>query len=94
MTTKTEKLTLISGSFSNQEAKEILTSIFSSKIKFHELKNFSSQERFGKDDETAAKRLPLLREEQAKLLHILKQAEQGNRSIQINSEILITTDAD
>lgn len=94
MTTKTEKLTLISGSFSNQEAKEILTSIFSSKIKFHELKNFSSQERFGKDDETAAKRLPKLKKEQIKLAQILKKAEQGNHSIHIKSEIVITINVD
>lgn len=34
-----EKLTLIEGDFSFDEAKKILNSIFSSKINFHNIKN-------------------------------------------------------
>ena len=49
---KIEKLNLIEGNFSGEEAKEILMNVFLAKIHYHELKNFSSQERFGKDDIT------------------------------------------
>ena len=45
------KLTLIDGTFSHLEAKEILSGIVASKINFHNIKNWSSRERFGKDDE-------------------------------------------
>ena len=52
---KTETLMLIDGSFTIDEAKEIVVNIIFSKIIFHNVKNLSSQERFGKDDEIAKK---------------------------------------
>ena len=54
---KNKKLKLIEGKFLHDEAKEILRNIFSAKINFHQMKNFSSQERFGKDDKTAVKKI-------------------------------------
>jgi len=60
---KREKLTLIEGKFTGEETKEILTSIFSSKINFHNLKNWSSNERYGKDDEIAIKRISVLKKQ-------------------------------
>jgi hypothetical protein len=42
---------------SADEAREILMSVFLGKIDFHENKNFSSEERFGKVDLTALKRI-------------------------------------
>jgi hypothetical protein len=60
---KIEKLKLIEGEFSFNEAKDILTSMFNSKINFHKIQNWSSQERFGKDDETAQMKIPLLKNE-------------------------------
>lgn len=38
---------LIEGSFSDEEAKDVLKNFFESKIHFHEMRNFSSEERFG-----------------------------------------------
>ena len=55
--TKTENLTLIEGIFLAEEARDILINIFSTKINFHELKNFSSLEKHGKEDKTAQKRI-------------------------------------
>lgn len=56
-----EKLILIEGVFKNDEARELLMNIFSAKLTFHHQNNFSSRERFGKDDETAQKRVPELK---------------------------------
>jgi hypothetical protein len=53
-------LKLIDGNFS-AEAREILMSVFLGKIDFHENKNFSSEERFGKVDLTALKNPELQR---------------------------------
>jgi hypothetical protein len=86
----TEKLILIDGIFSHGDAKEILLSIFSSKINFHNIKNWSSQERFGKEDEIAQKRVPALRSEMQKLQEILLVAKVGNKKLVISSEINIT----
>lgn len=87
---KIEKLTLIEGKFSFDEAKEILMTMFSSKINFHNIQNWSSQERFGKDDEVAQKRIPVLRNEMKILEEILLEAKAQNKKLAVNSEINIS----
>ncbi len=92
--TKNEQLKLIEGEFLHEEAKEILTNIFSAKINFHRSKNFSSQERFGKDDERALERIPALEKEIDKLEKILFEAEVQNKTLLISSEINISLSND
>lgn len=87
---KIEKLNLINGNFSSEEAKEILMNVFLTKVRFHEVKNFSSQVRFGKDDETAKIRIPQLKEELEKVLKIVSEAETANKKMIITSEINIS----
>lgn len=87
---KIEKLTLIEGEFFPDEAKEILANIFSTKIHFHEMKNFSSQERFGKQDEIAQQRIPLLQKELKKLNEILSEAKVENKKLLVSSHINIS----
>lgn len=87
---KIENLTFIEGDFSDAEAKEILLSIFSSKINFHNIKNWSSQERFGKDDEIAQKRIPELKNEIEKLQKILSEAKVKNKRLLVSSQINIS----
>lgn len=94
LTTKIEKLKLIEGSFQTDEAKEILMNVFSTKIQFHNLKNFSSQERFGKADEFAENRILELKNEIKKFQKILEQARVNNHKIHISSEIKITISND
>lgn len=91
---KIEKLKLIEGDFSFNEANEILSSMFNSNINFHNLQNWSSQERFGKDDETAQKNIPALRNEIKKLEEITKEAKAKNKKLVINSEITISLKED
>jgi hypothetical protein len=87
---KNETLTIIDGNFSYDEAKEILMNMFSSKINFLNLKNWSSLERFGKEDEIAQKRIPALRIEMKKLDEILSEAKAKNTRLMVNSEINIS----
>ncbi len=89
--TTTKTLSLIDGSFSTTEAEEILLNIYNTKIHFHEQKNFSSMERFGKKDETAQRRIPELKAELAKLVKLLSEAKKTNQSLQIKSEIQIAS---
>ena len=86
----TETLTLINGNFTNDEAKEILMNMFSSKINFHTVKNWSSQERYGQDDEIAQKKIPALRDEIKKLELILAEAKVKSKKIVLSSEINIS----
>lgn len=87
---KTEKLTLIEGVFSDDELKEILHSIFFSKINFHNLKNWSSRERFGTDDEIAQKRIPELKKEIERLQKILSEAKAQKKRLLVRSHINIS----
>lgn len=86
----TTTLTLIDGNFSHDEAKEILLKLFSDKINFHEMKNWSSQERFGEDDNVAQVRIPSLNKEVFKLQEILSEAKSEGMKLIISSEIKIT----
>jgi hypothetical protein len=85
-----EKFKLIDGQFSTEEAKEILTNIFSEKINFHLMKNFSSQERFGKDDEKATNRIHQLKEELDRLKEFLSKENPDSKTLTLNSEINIS----
>jgi hypothetical protein len=87
---KTEKLTFIEGNFNDTEAKEILINVFTQKINFHQIKNFSSQERFGKVDAAASKRIIELKKGLEQAMSIVDDAKKNNLKINISSEINIT----
>lgn len=85
---KTLHLKLIDGTFTAQEAREILAKIYTDKIHFHEMRNFSSLERFGKVDLHSTMRI--------KELHMTKElinrelgAMRPEQMVQINSTIQV-----
>lgn len=80
---------LIDGAFSAQESLEILKNVFSSKIQFHQMKNFSSQERYGHDDENAMIRIPQLKECINEIVKIIESAENTEQQFEIKSDIVI-----
>jgi hypothetical protein len=84
-----QKFSLIDGLFSSQDSKEILTSIYSSKIQFHQRKNFSTEERFGKADETALNRIPELKKNIERILQILEETESSGLNLEIKADITI-----
>jgi len=81
---------LIEGTFSDQEAKDILKNFFESKINFHEMRNFSSEERFGHKDAMAVKRIPELKQASKDILEIVQQAKLGNKRLLINANVQIS----
>lgn len=87
---QTEILSLIDGTFNEEEAKDILMNLFSTKIHFHELRNFSSQERLGKLDETAQKRIPELKKGRERVKQIASEAKEKNKRLVITSVINIS----
>lgn len=88
MTTE-QKLQLIDGCFTVSESREVLMNIFESKIHFHQMKNFSSQERLGIADETALQRIPRLKNSLKELSHMLSAAEHLNAKLEIKADVLI-----
>jgi hypothetical protein len=85
----TNELKLIDGQFSPEEAEEILMNIFLSKIHFHENKNFSSEERFGKKDLTALKRIPELQKNMDVISKLIADAKHNNETVKIIAEVKI-----
>lgn len=88
--TTTNQLNFIEGQFTAEEANEILTTIFTTKIKFHELKNFSSQIRNGQANDFAQKRILFLNEELKKIQAIVDEANTLNKKLIIKSDIHIS----
>ncbi len=86
----TKELTLMNGNYSSDEAREILFNLFSNKINFHQMKNFSSQERFGKESKTALKRITQLKKSMLVASKIIDKAKKNNETLEILSEIKIT----
>lgn len=86
----TTTLNLIEGSFESDDAKVILMNIFSTKIQFHEMRNFSSEERSGKPDEVSSQRIPILKNNVATLTDILAEAKRKKLSLTISANINIT----
>jgi hypothetical protein len=86
----TKKLTLIEGSFTAGEAKEILLNIFSTKINFHEMKNFSSLDRYGKEDELSKMKILKLKNEIENVFQLVSVADLNKNKLMITSEINIS----
>lgn len=84
------KLSLVNGQFTPEEALDVLMNLFSSKINFHELKSFSSEERYGVPDKHAVKRIPELKASMVEIRERLKELENSGYEISIQSDVLVT----
>lgn len=80
-------LTLIDGTFPPEDAKEILVKMFSSKISFHELKNFSTIVSLGKEDEFAAKRIPQLKESISDINDFFENVDLSGKKVKIFARV-------
>ncbi len=86
---KNETLTIIDENFTSDEAKDVIMNLFSSKLNYHQIKNWSSQEKFGKNDEIAQEKIPALKNEMKRFEEILLEAKANNKKLVISSEINI-----
>lgn len=86
---KKQDFKLIEGEFTPQDAKEVLINLYTSKINFHLMKNFSFSERFGKDDETANKRIPELKKSMAIISAIVEKAIDKQKTLIITATVNI-----
>ena len=86
---KKETIELINGTFTPTEAREILLQLLNSKIDFHNLRNWSSRERFGKPDSYSEQRLKHLEESRKKVEKLFSNSINDENNIIINSSIEI-----
>jgi hypothetical protein len=83
-------LTLIDGVFTPCDARMILMEAFSSKIRFHQLNNFSAKERFGKEDPVAKHKIALLGQSLKRISEITEYALGQNIQLEISAQVIIT----
>ena len=84
-----ETFDLIKGDFSVSEATEIIDELFQTKIRFHELKNFGIQERFGETDPHTDQRIDELKSHKEKALALILQAKNTGQNLKVNSTVSI-----
>ena len=80
---------MIKGTFTPNEAREILLQLLDSKINFHNLKNWSSHERFGKPDAYSERRLQHLKGSRKKVLTLVSKSSDEEKTLTISSIIEI-----
>lgn len=80
---------LIKGEFTPDEALEILVYLFDKKINFHQLKSFSSEIRFGDEDQKSVKRYKELKLSKASMVEFMQSAKEQGRKLKINSNVTI-----
>jgi len=86
-----QPVTLIEGQFSPDESLEILNSLFTAKIRFHELKNFSSLERLGQEDAVAKKKIPQLKKSLLRIQREITRARKQKRDLHLFAEISLVS---
>ncbi|MGZ3757354.1 MAG: hypothetical protein ACXVAY_07390 [Mucilaginibacter sp.] len=88
MTELNNEFNLINGTFTGVETSELLSTLFTDKLRFHNIKNFSHKERLGKPDEYSEERIQKLKETHEKLLDFLKNFD-GDHKFEICANITI-----
>lgn len=86
-----KSLHLIEGTFKPNEAIEVLLNLYNQKIKFHELKNFSTQECTGNQDSFSIKRIPELEADIETIKAIIANATLEDKKVVIHSTLTIET---
>lgn len=80
---------LIDGTFTPEEAENVLLKLLDSKIKFHALESFSSQIRGGEENRHSKQRVAELVDATESVRELVKQAKERNLKFSIQSNISI-----
>jgi hypothetical protein len=86
---ETRDYKLISGEFSPEDAQQVLLSLIDFKIRFHQLKNWSQEERTGTTDTSAELRIAELTRTKADLSALIEQMMASDRELSVNCDISI-----
>jgi predicted glycosyl hydrolase (DUF1957 family) len=85
---------LISGSFTPEDAREVLMVMLDDKISFHRRRNWSDQERFGEVDSRGLKRIDELQQTKQEVAQLLEEAAEAGVNLRIHCNIDIQLDTD
>ena len=79
MTNLNNEFNLIDGAFTGSEAIELLSTLFTDKMRFHNIKNVSHKERLGKPDLHSEERIQKLKETHNRIATFLKNFDRDNK---------------
>ena len=82
-----EVFQFIKGNFEPKEAEELINYLIKKKIDFHQLKNFSKQEKYGQKDLPSLKRIEELQSTLSTIKEIIDKAKKEKKTLTIKSKI-------
>lgn len=86
---KEGKFVLIHGQFIPTEAMDVLVTLLNNKLHYHELKNFLSEERFGRKNKFSEERIESLLQSKKEIIDMIEFATQHGYRLQVDSDIKI-----
>eukprot|EP01023_Acetabularia_acetabulum_P017123 TRINITY_DN18516_c0_g1_i10.p1 TRINITY_DN18516_c0_g1~~TRINITY_DN18516_c0_g1_i10.p1 ORF type:complete len:139 (-),score=13.42 TRINITY_DN18516_c0_g1_i10:296-712(-) len=89
MKNSAHQIKLIDNTYSPADAREVLCSLLNDKITFLNVQIHSIHERFGKNAMHLKKRITELQNEKTELLHLIKEWQDGDTELEIQSVINI-----
>ena len=84
-----KKFQLIDGTFSPEKARQVLGAMVQSKIDFHNLQMHSEWERAGRPEASSEERLERLKELDAELKELFKEAAAGGKVLEVRGVLEI-----
>lgn len=88
-TLTTTKLSLVEGTFNTAEAREVLLTLIDDKIRFHNNRIFSHEERFGITPSDSVDRITQLTKTRKEIVDIMNKCKDQDCEIRIHSDINI-----
>lgn len=82
-------LDLVKGTFTAEEAREVLMSLISSKLRFHSQKNLNAYETSGQADPQSEERIRELEELRKQVLAELEKAKQDGLMVELQAGVLL-----
>lgn len=83
-------LDLVKGMFTAEEAREVLMSLISSKLRFHSKKNQHAYEKTGQTDPKSEERILELKQLRKQIVAELREAEQKGLMVDVNANIQLS----
>lgn len=80
-------LELIKGVYTTEEAREVLMSLISNKLRFHGIKNLQAYETTGREDPKSGKRIKELKQLRERLLTELQEAKDEGLNVELHANI-------
>jgi hypothetical protein len=81
---------LVDGSFTPEEAKTVINSLIDSKIKFHNLEDFSNNIRFNSDSSHSKKRVEQLNEIKKEINLLMTEANSNGQLVELKCHFEIS----